>query len=212
MAISILFVDDHDLFREGIISLMHDQPFKFIAQLKEGSQVLTKLKAVKPDILLLDLELPDMNGIEIAREVLSQYPEMNILVLSGNYNSHYITEAIQIGVKGFIVKNADKQNLINAISTVSNGNSYYSSEIISKISKSITMSHNENGFTAMQKLSQREKEILGLIAEGYKNHEIADRLFISTHTVITHRRNLLQKSGTHNTAGLVMYAAKIGLT
>ena len=149
---------------------------------------------------------------DIAKQVLARYPQTNILILSGNYNTHYITEAIRIGVKGFIVKNADKQNLINAISTVSNGNSYFSAEIISKISHCISSSNKESGFNKMQKLSDREKEILKLIAKGYKNHEIADQLFISTHTVITHRRNLLQKSGTHNTAGLVRYATLIGLT
>ena len=212
MALSVLFVDDHDLFCEGVISLLHDQPINFIAHIKEGVQVLEKLKEVEPDLILLDLELPDMNGIDIAKQVLARYPQTNILILSGNYNTHYITEAIRIGVKGFIVKNADKQNLINAISTVSNGNSYFSAEIISKISHCISSSNKESGFNKMQKLSDREKEILKLIAKGYKNHEIADQLFISTHTVITHRRNLLQKSGTHNTAGLVRYATLIGLT
>lgn len=212
MAISVLFVDDHDLFCEGVISLLHDQPINFIAHIKEGSQVLEKLKEVKPDLILLDLELPDMNGIDIARQVLARYPRTNILILSGNYNTQYITDAIRIGVKGFIVKNADKQSLINAISTVSNGNSYFSAEIISKVSNCISSSAQENGYNKMQKLSEREKEILKLIAKGLKNHEIADHLFISTHTVITHRRNLLQKSGTHNTAGLVRYATQIGLT
>lgn len=212
MAVSVLFVDDHDLFREGVISLLHDQPIKFIAQLNEGGQVLEILNKRIPDVVLLDLELPDMNGIEIARLILKHHPKVNILILSGNYNTKHIAEAIKVGVKGFIVKNADKKNLINAIFTVSNGNSYFSADIIKKISECIFRYSTENEFNSMQKLSQRETEILALIAKGYKNHEIAEHLYISTHTVITHRRNLLQKSGTHNTAGLVVYAAKIGLT
>lgn len=211
MSISVILVDDHELFREGIISLLNDQPFDFIAQLDEGRQVLPKLEEVVPDILLLDLELPDINGIEIAKQVLQRYPKINILILSGNYSPANITEAIKLGVKGFMIKNADKQNLINAISTVSNGDSYFSAEIINKIIKMLTLTYQDNNKALNQKLSQREKEILELIAKGLKNHEIAERLYISTHTVITHRRNLLQKSGSHNTAGLVRYASKIGL-
>lgn len=212
MAIKVLFVDDHDLFREGVISLLHDQPIDFIVQLEEGKQVMDKLKDTVPDVLLLDLELPDMNGMEIARKVLSKYPKMNILILSGIYKTQLIIDAIKVGIKGFIIKNADKENLINAISTVSNGNSYFSAEIINKVARCISNIQVDNELNNLQKLSAREREILELIAMGYKNHEIAEQLYISTHTVITHRRNLLQKSGAHNTAGLVRYAANIGLS
>jgi DNA-binding NarL/FixJ family response regulator len=212
MAIKVFFADDHELFVQGVMSLLKDEPIDFIGKASIGSEIVKKVAIEIPDILLLDIEMPDMSGIEIARKIINSNPLINILILS-NYNKvELVSEALSIGVKGFMLKTADKTDLMNAINTVSRGNSYFNTDIREKIVECITKpGESKISIKSQQKLSNREKEILSLIAIGLKNHEIAKKLYISTHTVITHRRNLLQKSGTKNTAGLVRFASMVGL-
>jgi len=212
MAIKVFFADDHELFVQGVISLLSDEPIDFMGQASEGMEVVEKVVADPPDILLLDIEMPDMSGIEVAKKILHNNQQVNILILSNHNKVEMVSEALSIGVKGFMLKTADKIDLMNAISTVSRGNSYFSENIREKIVNCITSPIDQKAsINSTKKLSSREKEILGLIARGLKNHEIATHLYISTHTVITHRRNLLQKSGAKNTAGLVRFASMVGL-
>ena len=162
----------------------------------------------------MDINLPDMNGIETTQYIRKKTSKINILILSNYCSQQHVINVLKAGAKGFILKNATKEDLINAIKVVSRGDSYFSKAVSEKIASKIADLKEENVIINNSdniKLSQREKEILMWISKGYTNSKIAEKLFLSTHTVITHRRNLLQKINAKNTADLVRYASRCGL-
>ena len=213
--ISIFIADDHQLFREGLKSLFKsDKEINIIGEADCGSATIQFVKDNPPDVLLLDIDMPDMNGIETTYYIRRKTNRINILILSNYCSYQHIIEVLKAGAKGFILKNATKEDLINAIKVVSTGNSYFSKEVSEIIASKIVAAKEESLILNNSediKLSQREKEILVWIAKGYTNSKIAEKLFLSTHTVITHRRNLLQKINARNTADLVRYASQRGL-
>jgi DNA-binding NarL/FixJ family response regulator len=210
---NILIADDHKMFREGLTELLIKEPnMKVIGGAGNGDEIRHMLKQSKVDIVLMDIDIGETNGIEMTQEVSRDYPHVQVLALSMHEEKNYIVKMLEAGAKGYILKNAGKEEMINAINTVANGHTYFSSQVSAKLLEYIT-----NPVAQKKKkvdgtpLTDREVEVLKLIADEYSNPEIAEQLFISVRTVDTHRRNLLDKLMVKNTAGLVKYAIQKGL-
>ena len=209
---TIMVVDDHTLFRNGLRILLDGiDGFSVIGEASNGVELLELLPMLHPDVILLDIEMPRMNGIQTAEEVLKRYPEMKIITLSMYGDEDYYFKMVSLGVKGFILKNSEIKEVVTAIETVVEGGSYFSQELlftlVSNLKSTPTGVTDENS----EELSQRESEILLHICRGESNSEIADALFISKRTVDKHRSNILAKTGCKNTANLVVYAIKNNL-
>lgn len=217
----ILLVDDHALFRHGLKLLLDSHPaYRVVGEAGTGLEMLSLLAtlATPPDVVLLDISMPGMNGIEAAGEALSRYPDLRIITLSMYGEEDYYFKMVSQGVKGFLLKNSDITEVYTALETVLEGGSYFSQELLFNLVSNLRSSsageaeaEESAGRCDEPLLSAREKEILLLICKGLTNYEIADRLFISKRTVDKHRANILEKTNCKNTANLVVYAIKNGL-
>jgi len=205
--IKILIADDHRIFRQGLVSLLEtEQKLKIIGEAKNGYEILDILKQKIPDIILLDIEMPDMNGLEAVRNIRKDYPNVKIIVLTMHKKSSYVKQMMKSGISGYLLKDAGKEELLKAMEAAMSERTYYSQEI---------MLHVMNGLSGSEKkdsdLSDREIEIIRLIARQMTTREIAVELTLSVHTVETHRKNILLKLGLRNSPGLVRYALQKGL-
>lgn len=210
--IKILIADDHKVFRDGIISILGDiEDITVIAEAGDGREVLERLKEVQPDIILMDITMGDTNGIDTTKLVKEAYPNIKVLALSMHSESGYIVKMLEVGASGYLLKDAGKEEMENAIRVIAKGNTYYSQQVSSVIVQHLTNPNKAKSSKGGVPLTKREIEVLRLIAEEYSNPEIAKELFISIRTVDTHRRNLLEKLQAKNTAGLVKYAIKNGI-
>lgn len=199
---SLVIVDDHNLFRKGLKFIINEiEDVEVIAEASNGLEFLGIIKDFKPDLVLIDINMPELDGIEASRRALARYPDLKILVLSMFGEEEYYNTMIDIGVKGFLLKDSDNTELQNAIERVLSGHTYFSQELLLNLIK-----NKESNLPVH--LSAREKEVLKLICDGLSNHEIADRLFISQRTVERHRANLLLKTESSNSISLVIYAIK----
>jgi DNA-binding NarL/FixJ family response regulator len=207
--ITISIVEDHTLFREGIKTLLSKvADFKVIAEYSNGKEFVEDFEKTSPDIVLMDIEMPVMNGIEASKVALARNKDLKIIVLSMYSDKHYYYEMILAGISGFIIKDASVTQLEKAIREVHDGMSFFSPELIQKafvVSKEI--STKQQKIQELQ-LTDRETEILNLICEGLSNNEISDKLFISPKTVESHKNKLMQKTESKNTASLIIYSIK----
>lgn len=204
--ISVLLVDDHKLFREGLKLLLENVYFiDKVDEAWDGNNFLLRIKDNKYDIIFMDIEMPEKDGITATREAIELYPALNIIGLSIYGDENYYTQMINAGVKGFMVKNSGFNDVVDAIKSVLSGNNYFSPEILKRLIKGF--GKNSKKYTNKE-LTKREEEVLYLICKGLSNQEIADNLFLSKRTVDKHRENLLTKTMSRNTAGLVIYAVK----
>lgn len=205
--INILLVDDHALVREGIKnSLQGQEHLDVIGEARDGKEALALLAQAKPDVVIMDINMPGMGGVDATRSIKSRYPEINILVLTMYNEEAQIRELLKSGALGYILKSTSMAELVEAIEVVSKGETYFAKEVSSKIMNQLVKGNNRSKLEVS--LTNRETQILKMISEEYTNHEIAQKLFISSRTVDTHRRNLIQKLNAKNTAGLVRYAIK----
>ncbi|MDP4680664.1 MAG: response regulator transcription factor, partial [Cyclobacteriaceae bacterium] len=178
----------------------------------DEDKIRAVLKTQKIDVILMDIDMGDTNGIEMTAEVIKNYPATKVLALSMHGDKNYIVKMLEAGAKGYILKNAGKEEMINAIHTVANGDTFFSSQVSAKILEYLTNPNKSKKKKSEDTpLTDREIEVLRLIADEYSNPEIAEKLFISVRTVDTHRRNLLDKLMVKNTAGLVKYAIQKNL-
>ena len=213
--ITLILADDHSLYIEGLeLLLAKGNDFKVITKCNSGAEAILTLKKKNCDILLLDLHLTDMTGVEVIEEVQKFKPDQKIIMLTHQKGSRYLSKLEKLGIKGYLLKNITKEELTKALLTVYAGGTYFCEGIqnITKeedfyIKSSVILS-NENPDTI---LTTREKEILVLVCNELSSSEIAEKLFISVGTVDTHRKNILQKLGIANTVGLVKFALKHGL-
>ncbi len=205
--INIVIVDDHDLFRDGLkLVLSQIENFNVIFDTDTGFLFLDFLKTCKPDIVLMDIDMPEINGIETTKKALNLYPLLNIISLSMFSDTINYTQMISAGVKGFVLKKANKTELQQAINKVYSGGNYFSQEILQKLAFNSLLSTGKN-----ESLTMREIEVLNLVCSGLTSHEIAEQLFISIKTVETHRTNIFQKAQVRNTAELLIWAVKNNL-
>lgn len=203
--ISAVIADDHKIFRESLAFMLVNQAgVEVIGQANNGRELLEILKTQSPDIVLMDIEMPEMDGVEATRIAVKQKPGIKILVLSMHNDEEFYNSMIDLGVRGFILKESDSTEVQRAIEEVVAGRLYFSQELL----VSLLRRRKEQPFI---ELSQREREVLSLIAKGLSNSEIADKLFISTRTVEKHRAELLLKTESKNSISLVVYAIKNGL-
>ncbi|HAZ04949.1 MAG: DNA-binding response regulator [Bacteroidetes bacterium GWF2_42_66] len=203
----IIIADDHTLFRNGLKILLNNlKDYRVVAEASNGKEFLDVLETIQPDLVLLDIEMPVMDGIEAAEIALRKFPALKIITLSMYGEEDYYYQMVNAGVKGFVLKNSDIKEVKAALETVFDGGSYFSSELLENLVNNLkTIKKDKESHT---ELSEREMEILVLICQGYSNQEIADQLFISKRTVDKHRANILEKSESKNTAQLVVYAIK----
>ena len=207
--LSIILADDHQLFREGLRLLLSNMDYvKSIREASDGEEFLSLIRVNTPDIVFMDIDMPVLDGIEATRRALEINGGLKIIALSMYGEEDYYTRMINAGAKGFILKNSGIQEVENAIRHVMSGKSYFSQEILSGLLKSISR---KNEPKRSGELSDREEEVLFQICKGLSNKEIADSLHISKRTVDKHRENLLMKTGSKNTAGLIMYAVRNGI-
>lgn len=206
--IDIIIVDDHEIFRNGLKMVLGRLKYvNIIAEAGNGKEFLDLLPQHKPDIVLMDIEMPLMNGIEATEKAMKEFPDLKIIALTMFNDDEYIQSMIDAGVKGFLIKNIKKDILDRALQEVNNGGNYYSQELMQFFTRRLTGGEEKSKEDEIN-VTKREKEILQLMAEGLNNKEIADKLFVSERTIIGHKSNLLAKSGCKNTIGLLAYAIK----
>jgi DNA-binding NarL/FixJ family response regulator len=203
--IGVAIVDDHKLFRSGLHFILEIEPdIEVIIESSNGKQFLNSLKDIKPDVVLMDINMPEMDGVEASKLAIEKYPDLNILVLSMYSDIEYYNTMIDIGVKGFVLKDIDNKELATAIRKVHNGGNYFSQELLLRLIK-----NKPDGDTI--DLTSREKEVLELICQGFSNQEVSEKLFISQRTVERHRSSLLFKTNSKNSISLVVYSIKNNL-
>ncbi|WP_431167452.1 response regulator [Tenacibaculum halocynthiae] len=208
--VNILIVDDHKMFLEGIQSILQKSPIiKNIHVATNGEEALKTLKHTNFDIVISDIDMPSMDGIELTQKITHIHNNIKIIIVSSHANGETITKAIKKGANGYLLKNTGKTELFKAIETVISGQNYFSNNIKEIISNSIFNPIKTKKQSV--KLSSRENEVLLLISQEKNTQEIANELFISFNTVETHRKNLIRKIGTKNMVGLVKYAIQQGL-
>lgn len=201
--IRLFLVDDHTLFRKGLGGLLEMQGGLAVAgEAADGADFLSMSQNVDFDVVLMDVDMPKINGFEASTRILERRPDTKIIALSMHSEEDYYFKMVSIGVKGFLLKNSSIDEVCHAIDAVLEGGSYFSQELLTSLVSNLKTTSNE------EHLSQRELEILLLICQGLSNSEIGDKLFISKRTVDKHRANILEKSGCKNTANLVVWAIK----
>lgn len=215
--LNIIIVDDHSIFRKGLSLLLQEIPeIKVVAEASNGEELIDILKNKKiiPDIIFMDIKMPKMNGIEATKEVMKINSNIKVFALSMFGEEEYLQSMIEAGVEGFILKKAEKEEIESAIKSAKEGKSYFSHELFDILVKNFGLKKNQNQNEAEKKpevavsprLSNRELEVLQLICKGYSNIQIAEVLFISPRTVDGHKASILSKTGTKNTANLILYA------
>jgi len=202
----IIIADDHQLFRNGLKILLTAFPeFEVVGEASNGEEFLLLIKSTPADVVLMDINMPEMDGIEATKRAMKTHDNMDIIALSMYGEEEYYYKMVDAGAKGFLLKDSDILEVKEAILTVKNGGSYFSQELLRCVSPQIKRCEQEN---KSANLSKREKEILLKICEGFSNPEIAESLFISKRTVDKHRANLLGKTNSKNTASLILFAIK----
>jgi len=207
--IRILVADDHALIRTGMKNLLEgNKDFLVVGEAADGEEVIQKARDLRPDVVVMDISMPKVNGIEATRILKQSRPETGILVLTMHENAEYANQVFKAGASGYVLKNAGKEEISTAIYAVAQGGKYFSSRV-SEIVMSEYARQSETRSTEAA-LTKREREILDLIGKGLNNQQIADQLFISPRTVETHRTNIMQKLNIHDAPNLVRYALEHG--
>ncbi|WPP51586.1 response regulator [Catalinimonas niigatensis] len=205
--IKIMIVDDHQLFRGGMVSLLsNDEDIQVIGEASSSEEMLKILETTQPHVVLIDISMQEMDGLEAIRTAKNIYPDIKFIVLTMHAEGQYVVKAVRNGAYGYLLKNADEKELFEAIHTVFSGKKYFKDEISQLMIGNMAMEGEPH-----KKLSSRETEILQLVSEGKTTKEIADQLFVSTRTVETHRVNMMKKLKVQNTAELIKKAAQLKL-
>jgi len=211
--IRLMLVDDHEVIRTGLRMLLESQPdIKIVGEASSGSQALVVASETKPDVIVMDITLPDITGIEATKRIKESFPEISVVALTIHEDEQYFFQMLQAGATGYVPKRAAPDDLISAIRSASVDEIYiYPSLAKSLVSDFLSRSSSEKENKSLELLTPRESEVLALLAEGYSNQQIADELVISKHTVARHRENLMRKLELHSRGDLVKYAIRKGL-
>jgi len=204
----LIIVDDHLIFRQGLKSLINLENFATVTgEASNGLEFIELLSHQKPDLVLMDIDMPHMNGMEATQKALAMYPDLKIIVFTMFGDEEYYFKMIGLGVKGFILKSSGINELERAIQDIMNGESYFSNELLRKIINNLGHNSSKKA-TETGHLTAREMEVLQQICLGFNNDEIAQKLFVSAKTIKSHRSNLLEKTNSKNTPGLILFAVK----
>jgi DNA-binding NarL/FixJ family response regulator len=209
----ILLADDHTLVRQGLRKILEGRPeWEVIGEASDGRDALRQAESLQPDVAILDIGMPLMNGIEATRQIVRRWPDIRVLILSMHASEAYIIQALKAGAKGYLLKDSADNELIRAVAAVAVGKSFFSPAVAKVMLDDYVRHLSEKGITdRFESLSDREREIFQLIAEGHSNKEVADLLAVSLGTIETHRAHIMQKLDVHNTAELVLYAVRRGV-
>jgi DNA-binding NarL/FixJ family response regulator len=209
----ILVGDDHTLFRQGLRKLLEERPdWEIVAEAGDGREAVRHALAVEPDVVVLDIGMPLLNGIEVTRQVVKRLPQTRVLILSMHAEGAYVVQALQAGAHGYMLKDSAAKELIRAIAIVAGGKSFFSPAVAKVMLDDYVRRLSDQGVCdRYDSLSEREREIFQLVAEGRSSKDIAALLSVSPTTVETHRAHIMQKLDVHNTAELVLYAVRRGV-
>jgi len=210
--IRVVLVDDHALVRQGFRRILEDDPdIEVVGEAGSGLDAVALVKKSDPDVVVMDMSMPEMNGLHATMELVKQRPGTKVLILSMYSDEQYVKNALDAGAKGYILKNAIENDLTRAVRAVAAGEQYLAPELSSVLIRAIQTGSFDKSTDPYDRLTQREKQVLQLIAHGKSNKEIAVMLDLSVNTVAVHRANLMSALGVHKTAELVLFAVKKGL-
>jgi two-component system response regulator NreC len=211
--IKVLIADDHQLLLDGLSSILEKQrDIEVMGLARDGQEALEQIRLQIPDIILLDISMPRLNGLDAARKILQEQPDIKIIMLSMHADKRYIRESIQIGAKGYLLKESAIKEVITAIREVQKGAFFFSHEIETQVMQEYIQRTQSGDNPSRSPLSLREREVLQLLAEGKSTREVASLLVISIKTVESHRKQIMDKLGLHSIAELTKYAIREGLT
>ena len=209
--IKVFLADDHQMFRQGLNSMLTKTgEIEIIGEAADGILALKELESIQPDVAIIDISMPGLNGIELCKRIRKQQAKVKVLILTMQADPYFTTEALKAGAHGYLLKEESFSSLIDSIKAVLNGKIVLSPSLQSHVVLEDAVEKSKQGKDCSINLTKREREILQQVAEGSTNQEIADLLFISPSTVDTHRKNIMRKLGIHSVAGLVKYAIRHG--
>ena len=209
--IRVLLVEDHTVVRQGLRRILESNPdIEIVGEVGEGRAALEAAKQLKPTIAIVDISLPGLNGIEVTRHVTKAVPDTKVLILSMHADDAYVRQGLKAGARGYLLKDADDNDLFKAVTALSEGGSYFS-PAVSRLLLDGYLGEGGEASDELSGLSDREREVLQLIAEGKSNKEVAQILGLAVSTVESHRKHIMEKLDLHNTAALVRFAARKGL-
>lgn len=212
-SINIILADDHEIFRDGFAAMFKKPTgITLVAEARNGLQLVSQVQKYHPDVVLTDILMPEMDGLEATRIIASKFPEVGIIALSMFNDDHLIIEMLEAGAKGYLLKNAHKKEIVEAIKTVARNEPFYCSQTSMKLAKLIASSRFAHGKQAEKPgFSGKEIEIIKLICKEYSNKEISESLHLSIRTIEGYREKIMEKMAARNTAGIVVYAVRNGM-
>lgn len=212
MSIKILLADDHKIIRDGLRSLLeNEKDMAVVAEAETGRDAIKLTRQFSPDIVVMDVNMPDLNGVDATELIMAESPAVRIIALSIHSTRRYVTRMLKAGAAGYLVKHCAYEELANAIRVVADNKPYLSTQILDTVISDYTANLSSDEKSVFSTLTTREREILQLVAEGIRSEDIAARLFISVKTVSSHRRAIMQRLNLHSVAELTKYAIKEGL-
>jgi len=211
--IRVIVADDHTIIRSGLKALLDREPdIEVVAEAADGRQAVQKAQELQPEVVLLDIAMPNLNGIEAARQIAAKHERMGIIILSMHSDESYVLKALKAGARGYLLKDSSESDVMNAVRAVNAGKAYFSPEISRMMADDYLRQMQQRGVEdSYELLTAREREILQMLAEGKSNKDVANVLNLSLHTVETHRSNILQKLNLHSVPELILYAVRKGI-
>jgi DNA-binding NarL/FixJ family response regulator len=213
MSIRIIIADDHEIMREGLRAMIEKQPdMEIVAEAENGRTAVKLAREQKPDVFIMDVSMPDLNGIEATRQIVAEVPKVKVLALSMHSDSQFVSEMLTAGVSGYLLKDCAFEELTRAIYAVYKNQSYLSPSIAHMVIKDYVQQQSTDEASASSILTAKEREVLQLIAEGRTTKQIASSLHVSVKTIETHRKKIMEKLNIHSVAELTKFAIRQGLT
>ncbi len=213
MKIKILLVDDHKILRDGICSIVKGYPdMEVVGEAADGRMALSLVEELSPDVVIMDISMPDINGIDVTRQINADHPKIKIIALSMHYNKQFVSEMFKAGASGYLLKDCAFDELEHAIRVVMDNKTYINPQIASLVVESLVTQTSTTNQKAFSLLTEREREVLQLIADGKSTKQIALHLSVSAKTIESHRRQVMGKLNIRNVAELTKYAIREGLT
>jgi DNA-binding NarL/FixJ family response regulator len=213
MSIRILLVDDHQIMRDGLRAILaSEETFEIVGEAENGREAAAMARTLVPDVIIMDIGMPDLNGVEATRQVKADNPRVKVIALSMYADRGYVLGVLEAGASGYVLKTGAYDELHRAVQAVAQGKNYLSPDVTQMVVDAQVRASSEGSTSVQPSLGPREREIIQLLAEGRTSPEIARRLHISTRTVETHRRNIMKKLDLHTVAELTKYAIREGLT